>query len=46
MVKIDTVKVTDMMTYMTALSLFESGQVSRVEVLRDDLLSDFMVTWD
>ncbi|MGY8942179.1 MAG: M28 family peptidase [Flavobacteriales bacterium] len=45
-VKIDTVKVTDMMTYMIALSLFESGQVSRVEVLRDDLLSDFMVTWD
>ena len=43
---IDTVQVTDMMTYMGALSLFEAGQTSEVVVSRKGATQAFTVTWD
>ena len=43
---IDTVQVTDMMTYMGALSLFEPGQTSEVVVSRKGENQTFTVTWD
>ncbi len=45
-VSIDTVKVTDMMTYMQALSLFDAGQTSTVVVNRGDKNIAVDVTWD
>ena len=45
-VSIDTVKVTDMMTYMQALSLFDAGQTSTVVVNRGDKNVAVDVTWD
>ena len=45
-VSIDTVKVTDMMTYMQALSLFDAGQTSTVVVNRGDKSIAVDVTWD
>ena len=43
---IDTVQVTDMMSYMGALSLFEAGQTSEVVVSRKGETQAFTVTWD
>jgi len=43
---IDTVKVVDMMSYMTALSLFAEGQTSRVVVKRGSDTVAVDVTWD
>lgn len=43
---IDTIKVTDMMTYMKALSMFSEGQTSTVVVRRGDKNVAVDVTWD
>ena len=45
-VSIDTVMVTDMMTYMQALSMFDVGQTSTVVVKRGDKNVAVDVTWD
>jgi len=45
-VRIDTVSVVDMMSYMTALSLFEAGTISEVEVIRNGEAVSVEVTWD
>jgi S1-C subfamily serine protease len=43
---IDTVEVIDMMSYMTALSLFSEGETSRVVVKRGSDTVAVDVTWD
>jgi hypothetical protein len=44
--KIDTVLVTDMMSYMTALSLFEAGSESDVIIERGGDEIQMSVIWD
>lgn len=43
---IDTVEVLEMMSYMTALSLFEPGESSVVRLIRDSEPLEVVVTWD
>jgi hypothetical protein len=43
---IDTIEVIDMMSYMTALSQFEEGQTSQVQIKRDGKLKTLNVLWD
>jgi len=43
---IDTIEVIDMMSYMTALSQFEEGQTSQVQIKRDGKLQTLNVLWD
>jgi S1-C subfamily serine protease len=44
--QIDTVEVKDMMSYMTALSLFEAGVESNVTIERNGKLEQLIVLWD
>ena len=44
--QIDTVNVTDMMSYMKALSLFQPGNESKVTVERGGQLEQVTVLWD
>jgi S1-C subfamily serine protease len=44
--QIDTIIVTDMMSYMTALSLFEPGVESNVTIERKGKLEQMIVLWD
>jgi hypothetical protein len=43
---IDTIEVIDMMSYMTALSKFEEGQTSQVQINRDGKRQTLTVLWD
>ena len=45
-IQIDTIEVVDMMSYMTALSLYESGQTSNVTVMRANEPFTLQVNWD
>lgn len=45
-VRMDTLQVTDMMSYMKGLSVFEPGMTSQVEVKRGEELITVEVTWD
>lgn len=45
-VRMDTLAVTDMMSYMKGLSVFEAGMTTEVEVLRNGEQVTAQVTWD
>jgi hypothetical protein len=45
-VKMDTLKIVDMMTYMQALGNYEEGQTASVDVLRDGETITLEVLWD
>ena len=45
-VKIDTLKVVDMMSYMQALGIYEAGQTATVDVLRNNETITLEVLWD